>query len=247
MPDTVLTRQSRETRDPFLRGDLRVDQRSLGYGLTRGRRFPFKSGVVALLRRALYPIPGVWHYCGLAWLDDVEISNRAAYGHGANTAWQYAAARMHGNGYASEVGEPIRLDFDGDGEIITPFLPLWPILLAAKPIATGEFRITWGYNTWGQGGGPLDFVVYEGADESSIDYDTSLGTVAYRAGQDTFNFETSESYADGTLHAFAVRARSVGEIAEQNTYTTPATKAMATAPAAAAIQTISVMRQPRRR
>jgi len=247
MPDATLTRQMRETRDPFLRGDLAVDQRSLGYGLTHGRRFPLKSGAVALLRRALYPVPDEWHYCGLAWLDDTSINNRAAYGHGANTAWQYTAMRIHGNGYAAPTIAPIRLDFDGAGAIITPLLPLWPILLTAKPIATGEFKISWGYNAWGQGGEPKDFVIYEGPDEDNIDYQTPLGTVAFRAGRDTFTFETSGSYGEGTAHAFAVRTRSLGDVAEQNTYTTAAIKAMVTAPAAAEIQTVSPLRQPRRR
>lgn len=236
MATQVIARQMRETRDPHGRGDWTAEMRTLGHFRLRGRRWLYRAGVVLLMRRRLYPTPGAWDYCALADLAETEIANREAYPHGPNTAWQYAAVRVHGNGFASVASEPVRIDFDAEGAVITPRLPAWPLEVAATPIAGGEFTITWMYDAWGQGDWPTDFAIYEGSDADSIDYDTIVGTAAFDPSVAQHSYTTSETYGDGTEHCFAVRGRNSNQVAERNTITTAVVTARASGPAAATIR-----------
>jgi hypothetical protein len=243
MGAAILERQMRETRDPHRRGAWTAGMRILGYPRMRGRRWPYRSSLVVLRRRALYPTPGEWHECATADLAETVTANRAEHKHVANTAWQYAAVRVQGNGYESAASEPVRVDFDNAGDLINPRLPAWPLEVAATPIAGGEFRITWVYDPWGQGDWPADFAVYEGADAGSIDYDTIVGTVAFDPAAGEQVFTTSETYGDGTEHCFAVRGRNSSGVEEKNTITTAVVTARASGPAAATIRRAV---QPRR-
>lgn len=236
--NAAIAQHMKEMRDGFQRGGVTLELRTLGYGQTHGRFFPFREGMFVLQRRELYPTPGPWRICGLAKLSDTTIANRAAYGHGANTAWHYTAAHVLGNGQTSACSEPRRLDFDGAGAIITPALPLWPIATAAVAIGGGKFRLSWQYNSWGQGGWPNDFVIFQGPDKDSIDYGTIIATVPFDPQTRFHSFETG-AYAEAARRAFAIRARNSGGVAERNESTTEIAIARLTAPLDAVIQSVA--------
>ena len=207
--------------------------------LTRGREFPWRDGGVALLRRALYPDLGEWTYCGLAMGADTQIANYPGMTHSASQGYQYAAVQILGNGMVSAMCQPVRVDFDAEGDRITPGLPIFPINLAAAAIAGGKFRMVWEYDPFGQGADPADFQVFEGGDAESVDYETpltdsetGLTTVPFVGTRRVFQFTTG-AYDNHTAHVFGVRGRNVNEVAERNTYTTASKRARATAPTAA--------------
>lgn len=54
------------TADPFGMGMGSLDHFDLGYQLTLGQTFPHHEGGYLLQRRALYPTPGEWRFCGFA-------------------------------------------------------------------------------------------------------------------------------------------------------------------------------------
>ena len=145
-----------------------------------------------------------------------------------------------GNGFISRLCEPVRVDFDSLADLITPALPLFPQQLAATPQAGGKFSVTWIYDPYGQGGFPADFQVFEGATAATVDYNTplvdsvtGLSAVPFDGGAG-FRF-TTQAYADGSDHVFAARARNSNGVAELNTYTSRTARAIATAPADAAL------------
>ena len=138
------------------------------------------------------------------------------------------------------MGEPVRLDFDGDGDLITPPLPNFPVAAVAAPTAGGKYHITWEYDSYGQGGWPTDFQVFEGSTPETVDYNTPLTdsvtgetTVVYRGNQRIYRF-TTQAYDHWSEHVFAVRGRNSNGTAEKNTYTTTTKRAVNATPASAA-------------
>ena len=242
MGNATINQHAREMRDGHLAGDLTGELRSLGYHQTVGRSFPVRAGLLVLRRRSLYPTPGPWRICGVAETGAATIRNRAAYTHGASTGWQYSAAHVFGNGQVGAWSKPIRVDFDGAGDRITPALPMWPIELAAEPVAGGKARVTWSYDAWGQGGWPTDFAVYIGFTKDTISYVTPVGTVAFDL-QARHHELTTVVIGDGIQVAFSVRARNSGGVAETNTFTTDEMITRLTGPTDATVQ----MATPRRR
>jgi len=110
--------------DPFGQGLCSDAQLGMGLWAMNGMHFPMLDGAVLLLRRRLYPDVGEWMCCGMAGPDATTISNGVGFSHAADEAFQYTTARALGNGYLSELAEPIRVDFDAQGDRITPALPL---------------------------------------------------------------------------------------------------------------------------
>lgn len=237
-------RQYRETCDPFHVGDTAMDQLVLGYPMTLGEFFPFLSGAVLLLRRRLYPAPKPWRYCGWARTSEATISNLNGFDHEASMGFQYVAVRAFGNGYISPACEPVRVDFDGAGDLIDPALPMPPVNVVAQPVLDGAFDVHWQYDPWGQGGFPTDFQVFGGATVATIDFGTALGTVLYVADRD-YTF-TTETFSDGAPKSFAVRARNSSGTAELNIVGTAVLKAIATPPTGATIQTADMRPHKRR-
>lgn len=226
-------RQFRATTDPLSSGDFTAEQIALGYDALEGQPI-MPSGAVLLKRRRLYPTPGAWEYCGSARRDAETVSQFTAAPHEAGMGYQYAAVRVLGNGYVSPMCTPVRVDFDGAGDLIVPPLPMWPIDVQASPVAGGKYRIAWSYERFGEGASPADFAIFEGSTPETVDYDTALGTVAYRAEGFVSTFTTA-AYSDGTVHVFSVRARNSGGVAELNTLVTTSLIAEAATPAAATI------------
>lgn len=221
------TQMVRDTRDPFLMGDLAQDMRTLGYMNTMGRRWPLIAApTVILFRRQLETgadnEPGAWYPCAITHDPGSSdtIINRVAYAHGQNTAWQYTAVKTDGNGYISQVVDPVRVDFGiswpNSGSIVSPALPAWPVDLWVEPTVGGEFIVHWRYDASGQGDWPNDFAVYAGTAAGVIDYGSLLGTVDFVHGQDDYEYTTDEDYADGTKKTFGVRARNETPVAELN-------------------------------
>jgi len=229
------------TFDPLKRGFGDADSAELGYAITKGFAFPALSDVIVLMRRKLYPTPELWHYCGQVDADQAVVQNADGYPHEADMGYQYSAALCHASGFRSQFCEPVRVDFDVEGALITPALPMWPIQVAATPIAGGKFKITWAYTPWGQGGWPTDFQVFAGL---PMDYGTPLTDsvtgltyTPYVANRQTYSFTTG-AYGDGLAKVFGVRARNSGGTADQNEFTTTSTRARAAAPAKAEVRSI---------
>lgn len=224
--------------DPFGHGD-NAPCLGLMMNLDSGFTFPWRDGGVALLRREVYPDVGEWTYCGIAVAGQITVKNFPGMGHEADQAYEYTAVQFLGNGMVSVMCEPVRLDFDAGGNLITPRLPNAPINLTVKAIAGGKFSISWSYNPFGQGGPPTDFQVFTGVDRDNVDYDTpltdSVTGLDYVAatGQGGGYAFTTAAYGDLTPHVFGVRARSSAPVAEQNTYVTDVIKARAATPTAA--------------
>ncbi len=202
--------------DPLMLGQLTADHALLGYGLTLGAHYPWVDGGVALQRRRLYPTPEtIWTFCGMARPGEATIISNDGVQHDSNHAYQYRAAKFHGNGYVGEFSEPVRLDFDNAGNQILPLMPMPPIGLAAAAIDGGKIRVCFAYEAFGQGGYPTDFQVFEGATAATIDYNTPLGTIAFDNTKRRYEFTTT-AFADSTPHVLVVRARNSGGVAEQN-------------------------------
>lgn len=225
--------------DPFRRAHSAA-QLGLLMNLTGGFTFPWRAGGVALLRRALYPTPTAWVYCGFAPLSATTIKNFPGMTHTVSQAYEYVAVRILGNGFISPASEPVRVDFDGAGDLITPRLPAQPLNLSLEILAGGKFRVSFIYDPYGQGAPPKDFQVFAGATGPTIDYgtplvdsETGLDHVLAASPRRAFIFTTA-AFANGTPHAFAVRARNSGGGAELNTVTTNAGIARSVTPVDAA-------------
>lgn len=223
--------------DPFLLGYGSFEHAALGFALTDGLLFPWRSGAVILRRRRLYPDVGAWTFCGSAALASAAVRNMPGFGHEAEMGFQYSAAVVYGNGFASVFCEPVRVDFDADGAIVDPPLPIFPINVTADPVAGGKFLVQWEYDPYGHGAWPKDFQVFGGADPGSVNYaapltdsETGLNYVRVVGAQRFFLFTTA-AYAQGTIGVFGVRGRNSEGVAERNTRTTGDAEAMATAQA----------------
>lgn len=242
-----LLEQHLQVADTFRQGD-RAPHLGLLMHATRGQRFLVREGGIALLRRELYPDPHPWTYCGLAKLADTQIKQFPGFTHAASQGYQYTAAEFLGNGFMSPIGEPLRIDFDGAGNRITPALPMFPVDVTATPIAGGMFAIEFGYDPFGQGGYPTDFQVFEGPDAVNVNYAaplvdgvTSLAAVPHVFARPSMTF-TSPAYGDRTPHVFVVRGRNGSGTAELNTFTTPITLARSVLPSNAPTPTRVVLR-----
>lgn len=232
-----------ETQDPIGLGDGESAMLAVGHALTLGACFAYPAGGYVLRRRALYPTPeSQWTLCGFARPDATWIESDDGVAQEADQAYQYAAARVFGNGYAGDWSEPVRVDFDAAGDLILPALPLFPQHAAARAIAAGRVVVTWEYDSFGQGGWPTDFQVFEGASPAAVNYGAPLtdlvsGLTALPYLVDRRRFQlTTPSYGDGTTHVFAVRARSSAGVAERNTFTTREVTATTAGPAAATVE-----------
>ncbi len=235
--------QASRTGDPFLSGDLEADQLMLDYPVTRGLLFPDMVGPVLLMRRKVYPGDiEDWYYAGSAHPNTGTIVNANGVTHNASSGYEYTALRAFGNGFVGRIREPIRVDFDGAGAIITPALPTWPRDLRVAPAAGGTFNIYWLYVPWGESNPPADFQVFEGTTPATIDYGTPLGTITHDGSQEQYTFTTG-AYTDGTKHSFAVRARNSGGVAELNEFASDVLAAEDSTPAAATIASAAVRSQ----
>ena len=218
MTDSIFD-QTPKIADPFMAGLGGAAMLGLGFPITMGLAFPDMSGPVILYRRKVYPgAVGDWHVAGTAHVDAGSVVNCDGCTHANSSGWEYAAARALGNGFVSELSEPIRVDIDSGGSIITD-LPTWPRDLAVVAKAGGTFDVSWVYTDYGQNGWPTDFRVYRGVDADSIDYGTVLATVTFDPSAVEY-VHTTDAYGDGTPHAFAVRARNSDGDAELNERTT---------------------------
>lgn len=224
--------------DPFRLGHTAL-QMGLMMFATRGLKVPFVNGAVVLMRKRVYPDPTVepWQYVGWAIGAATQIKNYPGMAHAVNQGYIYSAVKMLGNGMISQAAEPVRLDFDGAGDLITPLLPNWPVNLVAKPSAGGKFAIVWEYVAYGHGAYPKDFQVFEGATPETVNYgaplvdsETGLDVVALEGNRTVYRFTTT-AYANLSTHVFVVRGRNSGGVAELNTFATETVTARSVTPA----------------
>lgn len=236
--------------DAFLDGEMTPDQFGMLLSLTGGMMVPLESGTVILRRRKLTPAPERWVICGYAAPGDSTIAHDDSVTHEANASYWYSAAQVFGNGIASAWSEPVRLDFDGGSNLISPGLPNAPENLRVTPIAGGTFLIEGTYRAFGQASAPADFQVFAGAAPGSVDYNTplvdsvtGLNYAAFDALGERFSFTTA-AFADGTAKAFAVRARNAAGIVERSELPTKIKVARADGPTGAVVKRVIDIRRP---
>ena len=237
------------TCDPLGCGRGSPQHLELGFRATRGLVFPSYGDVILLARRRLYPEPEGWRYCGGTHATETTIMNGAGFTHEADMGYHYTVAFCRANGFRSAFSEPTRIDFDGDGDLIEPRLPIWPRHIGAIGIAGGMFSVRWTYEPYGQGDFPADFQVFGGPDADNVDYETplthsqtGLSYVPYIHRQRHYEF-TSGAYDDLDRQVFGIRWRNSGGIAEKNVYTTQTARAHSSAPPPAGIHRIWQGRQ----
>lgn len=224
--------------DPFGHGDDAVGL-GLMTDLTDGLMFPWLEGGTVLLRRALYPTPSRWGYCGVSTPAKATIKSYAGYAHQGNQAYQYSTATLLGNGMISRASNPVRIDFDGTKTLINPGLPGWPRNVTPTPIAAGKFLITWEYDTFGQAAFPKDFQVFVGSTQAAISYAaalvdavTGLSAVPYEPHRRVYSF-TTQAWTHLRPRSYVVRSRNVNGVSEKNTNATEVQLARLNAPAPA--------------
>lgn len=236
--------------DAFLDGEMTPDQFGAFLFLTGGIAFPLQSGTVVLRRRKLTPRPERWVICGYAAPGDDTITNDDSVTHEANSSYWYSAAQVYGNGMASAWSEPVRLDFDGSQNLISPGLPNAPENLRVTPLVGGKFLVEGTYRSFGQGGAPKDFQVFAGAAPGSVDYGTplvdsvtGLAYATFDGSRERFTFTTA-AFADGTTKAFAARARNAAGVAERSELPTAIKIARSAGPVGAEAKRVLDIRRP---
>lgn len=233
-----LAQQQLQIADPLHLGHS-PEQVGLLMTGANGVMFPWTDGGVALVRRELYPAPGAWQFCGIARSTETSVKNFEGMTHLADQAYQYSLRQFIGNGFVSPLLEPIRVDFDSNGDLITPALPMFPKSVTSSELAGGKFLVEFEYDPFGQGAAPTDFQVFaDGVTPGTIDYATpltdsvtGLAYVTYVA-PGLYSFTTA-AYADGVQHIFGVRARNSSGVAEKNQLTTVVLRALNAAPSSA--------------
>ncbi len=252
-------------------GEGREDFHLLHYDVTLGEGFGLPDGAILLARSRLYPLPQEERYVGVAEADSNEISNHALAPHEGDVfadlfldpeldeglempiaaprsyaAYLYSAARALGNGFASRLCAPLRVDFDTDRIMITPALPMPPVGVFATPVSGGRFQVVWQYDPYGQGAWPTDFQVFQGT--GGVDWGVPLTDavsgllhVGFDPLRRRYEFITP-AYANGTAHAFGVRARNATGIAEANSTITTSQIASSSGPTAAKVVTAAARR-----
>jgi len=103
-----------------------------------------------------------------------------------------------------------RLELDAEGSA-APDRPSAPLALHAQPLAAGKVRLRWQYRVGYTGLVPEIFRIFGDGGTGTIDYETPLGEVPFRAGQ-SWHVWTSGSLAPGVVHQLAVRAVAAGDV-----------------------------------
>ncbi len=267
----TLLEQSVAMDDLDAMGEGREDFHLLHYDVTLGEGFGLPDGAILLARSRLYPASQDERYAGVAALDAATISNHALAPHEGDpfadffidpelddamelpfatsrscSSYLYSAARALGNGFASRLSSPVRVDFDSDRIMITPALPMPPVGVFATPVSGGRFQVVWQYDPYGQGAWPADFQVFQGT--GGVDWGVPLTDsvsgllyVPFDPLRRRYEFITP-AYANGTGHAFGVRARNASGIVEANTVITTSQVASSSGPSAAKVVTAGARR-----
>jgi len=104
----------------------------------------------------------------------------------------------------------VRLELDAEGEAV-PDRPAAPLALHAEPLPDAQVRLRWRYRLGHTGTGPEVFRIFGDGGTGTINYETPLGEVPYRAGR-TWHAWTSAALAPDVEHHLAVRAIAAGDV-----------------------------------
>ena len=103
-----------------------------------------------------------------------------------------------------------RLELDGEGSAVAD-RPSAPLALHAEPLPAAQVRLRWRYRVGYTGLEPEVFRIFGDGGTGTIDYETPLGEVAYRAGR-AWHVWISGALAPGVVHQLAVRAVAAGDV-----------------------------------
>ncbi|UCG15489.1 MAG: hypothetical protein JSV19_09345 [Phycisphaerales bacterium] len=187
-----------------------------GVCATGGWFFPRITGGYNLYRGS--PGAGEIDYgrpVGAAGTAATEIRNFPWCLHASNTTYAYVVRSIGGGGVESDSSAPpVSVEIDALGTVIGP-RPNAPSQLSVRPAADGAFDLRWTYSTAGEAAPPMMFRIFSDQGTGAIDFDTVVGSVAYRAGQVHYAF-TTPTHAHGTRRLWAVRAVSVDDVDDGN-------------------------------
>jgi len=134
----------------------------------------------------------------------------------ASTTYVHVIRSIGGGGVESPSGaQAVTVSFDAFGQP-EGLKPNTPTSLAAAPQGGGRFEVSWRYVARDQETPPVEFRVYGDGGSGTVDFDSPLGAVPYRARRGQFRFITGE-HAHGAVRSFAVRAVSEFGTTDGNT------------------------------
>jgi len=157
-------------------------------------------------------------------------------------SWRFGVRAV--NAYGEEKNFAVKkLSLDATGADVTA-KPNHPTEFSVAPLAAGEFRLEWAYNTTGQGATPTHFNIYHDAGTGTVDYATVIDTVTLTSGVEThYRYDTSGgAFTDGETYRFAVRAATAADAVEDGNILTVSATADATAPVQPASLTATATR-----
>jgi len=146
---------------------------------------------------------------GAAGADASAIHIFPWISHNAGTTYVYRLSAISGGGVGNAIDETTaEAGFDAAGDWCG-LVPNSPSDLRVTPTADGKFLVEWAYSAEGQQISPWEFHLYHDAGTGSVDFETVVANVSYRAGRYHYAY-TSASFDHGTRIKWAVRAATSG-------------------------------------
>jgi hypothetical protein len=154
---------------------------------------------------------------GSAGADASTIRTFPWISHDAASTYVYRLTAVCGGGVENAMDETTaEVRFDAAGEWSGP-VPNSPSDLRVTPTAHGTFLVQWAYSIEGQQTSPSEFRVYHDAGTGSVDFETVVASVSYRAGRYHYSY-TSDPFDHGTRVKWAVRAAAASGTEDENSH-----------------------------
>lgn len=190
--------------DPLHRG---LTPRGIANGLcaTGGFTFPRIRGGYNLYRSVtgvpLTNTPPV----GAAGADATTVRTFPWISHQADSCYVYRLTSLNGGGAENVCDEIVCVAcFDAEGRWVG-LRPNAVSDLRLNLLADGRFEVAWSYSREGEQVEPAYFEVFHDGGSGEVDFDTVVGTVAYRRGRVHYA-HVSEPFAHDARVRWAVRA-----------------------------------------
>ena len=188
-----------------------------GVCATNGFFFPRIRGGTNL-RRSEGDVPSLSSpIVGAAGADASTVQTFPWMSHDADTTYVYRLTAVCGGGVENGMDETIaeaRFDDAGDW---CGLVPNSPSDLRVTPMADGTFLVQWAYSAEDQQASPSDFHIYHDAGTGTVDFETVVASVSYRAGRYHYAY-TSGSFDHGTRVTWAVRAAAASGTEDENAH-----------------------------
>ena len=200
--------------DPIHRG---LTPRGIANGLcaTGGFAFPRIRGGYNLYRSTAEMPPTEGAPVGAAGADATTVRTFSWIRHGADSCYVYRLTSLNGGGAENVCDEIVCIAcFDADGRWVGP-RPNGVSDLRLNLLAGGRFEVAWSYSREGEQVEPAHFEVFHDGGSGQVDFDTVVGTVAYRRGRvhyvhvsEPFEHDARVRWAVRTVSAEGARSES---------------------------------------